>query len=342
MNTFLKRGFIFLMIAIFTLAFCYIVIPKNVFFYRPWEALAFSKKTDFSPFYPNSNLQMYSVGDLCHHTKNAIIKNEDWITDELGFRNNHLIKNADILFIGDSFIAGSGLTQDNTICNQITKRDQSLKVYNMAPSTFTEFDMLLKIGKINKPKEIIFSIVERCLPEKIQYFSSNKKSSILKNITHSISRNVYTVEVLKMYPLKWLKARCNKTIGMGIKSKKDSKMFFLNGNHQSHVEKDLSYTANTIIAYKKYCDSLNIKFIFLPMPDKETVYYELVPFQSQPKYLLTLISLLKNAGVNCINTIEIYNNYRKANSELLYHFDDTHWNQNGTALIANEIISRGK
>ena len=82
---------------------------------------------------------------------------------------------------------------------------------------------------------------------------------------------------------------------------------------------------------------MGIDFLFLPMPDKETVYFELVPFIKQPNYLFKLDSILTNSNVATINTLKIYNEFRKENKSLLYHFDDTHWNSNATEIIANEI-----
>jgi hypothetical protein len=114
------------------------------------------------------------------------------------------------------------------------------------------------------------------------------------------------------------------------------------GTSQKHQKDDLANTVNILISYKKYCDSLGIKFIFMPMPDKETVYYELVPFDEQPDYLNKLDSILNISGVSTINTLKIYNDYRKTNDNLLYHLDDSHWNSNATEIIALEIIQKAR
>jgi len=50
---------------------------------------------------------------------NDLYKRENWITDKLGYRNDTFVQEADILFIGDSFIAGSGLSQDQTISSKV-------------------------------------------------------------------------------------------------------------------------------------------------------------------------------------------------------------------------------
>ena len=78
-------------------------------------------------------------------------------------------------------------------------------------------------------------------------------------------------------------------------------------------------------------------FLYVPMPNKESVYYDFIPLNKQPDYLFKLDSILKEANVSTINTLEIYNNYRKINSALLYHLDDTHWNSKATDLVSKEI-----
>ncbi len=316
------------------------VIPVKSLAYRPWEALVFSNMPSDAPFYPNSNLDMYSVGDLCHHSKNSILKKEHWKTDELGYRNDKYIRNADILIIGDSFTAGSSLDQKNTISNRVSLIDQSLKVYNMAPSSMTQFDKLLKTGKINKPKLLIFSTVERFAPQKIHYYNPNSKKEMLRKIALNTSLTAQIDCFLKFLPFNWAKARINGSCGTGIKGVNSSKMHFLLGNGQMNYNDNLLSTADILISYKKYCDSLGVKFLFMPMPDKETVYYELVPFNKQPDYLLKLDSILNTSGVPTINTLKIYNDYRKTNDNLLYHLDDTHWNSNATTIIASEIINK--
>ncbi len=338
MKKFILQTSLFVLIGISMITLSNVFLPITLFVYRPWEALSFTNMIfSNAPFYPNATLSMKAVGDLCHHSKNAIVKNESWKIDEIGFRNDTFIKEADIILIGDSFFAGNTLNQSNTICSKIMKIDNSLKVYNMAPSSFSNFDKLLKIGKIKKPKKIIFSRVERYDPLKIDIYNNHSIKGNIVNLLSFQNINAYYDKIIKMYPLKWLKARINNSQGFGIQGINDSKMFFLEGINQKNKVNDLVKNVNTIISYKKYCDSLGIEFLFLPMPDKETVYFELVPFPKQPDYLLKLDSLLSKAGVSTINTLKIYNNYRKTNNTLLYHLDDTHWNSVAINLVATEI-----
>lgn len=316
------------------------LLPCTFFTFRTWEGISFASRVPHkNQFYPNSVTFMNAVGDLCHHTNKAIIKSEFWITDKLGFRNNEFIDKADVLLIGDSFISGCSLSQDETITNKVnSKVKNNIRVYNMAPSSFSKFIYYLKTGVIKKPKIIIFSIVEREIPKPINSIKKSKIKKIIHEIIEFSNINVYIDKAFKLNSIKWLKSRINNSKGFGIPAKGDSNMFFLQGLNQKHKEGDLQITVNNLKLYKKYCDSLNIKFIYMPMPDKETLYYELVPFNKQPNYLFQLDSLLNFEGISTINTLKIYNEYKKTHSNLLYHLDDTHWNSNATELISNEIV----
>ncbi len=325
MKRFILKTILFLLPLL--LLFVEVLLPVNIFTFRPWEALSYNSKKGMAfPFYPNHSLVMNSVGDLCYHTDNEITKYEDWITDELGFRNNTFIKKADVLFIGDSFIAGSGICQDSTITNQLS-RQINAKVYNMAPSNFNEFVSLIDLGILDKPNLVVFGIVERTVPETlnpvvIEYngFNANR-FSILKDRS------------TRLYSFDYLKARLSNSKGSGIKGIV-SGMYFFNGKDQIYNYDKVNEVANTISHYKKYCDSIGVDFIFLPLPNKETVYYQYVPLDKQPDYITELNSILNNKGVNTINTLQIYNDEQ---NDLLYHPDDTHWNANGVKLVVNEL-----
>ena len=112
------------------------LLPSSAFTYRPWEALDFQTVFHLDrTFHPNTELRMKSVGQLCHHTEYAVTKEETWITDELGNRNNTFIKDPDILIIGDSFAAGCAVTQDSIITNMLyAALDGQMKIYSIAPA----------------------------------------------------------------------------------------------------------------------------------------------------------------------------------------------------------------
>lgn len=347
MKKFFKTIILFIFFPIVVWGIVEAILPVTFFTHRHFEAVMFNTKVPHENFmYPNLVSSMNAVGDMCHHSPNAVIKKEIWKTDKLGFRNDEFIEKADVLFVGDSFVEGSSLSQDETISNRVKANfGSAVKVYNMALSTMSDFDRYLKRGIIKKPKVLIFSIVERNVPPALVAYDSEKDSNINNLMIKAFeigNINVYLDKAFKQFSIEWLKARIHGLKGNGVPGVGNPQMFFLNGKTQHHEKEDLILTKDIIISYKKYCDSLGIKFLFLPMPNKETVYFELVPFEKQPDYLFNLESLLKAENIEIINPLTLYNNYRKSSEKLLYHLDDTHWNPNATELVSKEIVKRVK
>ncbi|MFN3195431.1 MAG: alginate O-acetyltransferase AlgX-related protein [Chlorobiota bacterium] len=306
-------------------------LPVEFFSYRPWEALMYSHSDYLVPYYPNADLTMESEGDLCHHTANAIAKNERWVTDSMGYRNSQFISNPDILIIGDSFIVGSSLTQDSTLGNVLNRLYRHDKlIYTMSPSPFIDFVRIINSGKIEKPKTVIFSNVERSIPKPLD------KSQYDDAVHNPSEISIFKDKATRMYSLNYLYARITGKNGPGIAGI-NGEMFFLNGENQEYLYDRIEEVCDNILTYKQYCDSIGVEFIYMPMPNKETVYYELVPLDEQPNYINQLTEMLTKKGVNVINTLEIFNTEREQSKQLLYQLDDTHWNSNGVKVIANEI-----
>lgn len=320
----------------FTLNFLLI----NKIAYRPYEAISFYKSIPYlGNFYPNSIIDMISVGDLCHHTDHAVQKKEFWKTDRLGFRNYTLVEQPDILFIGDSFFAGTGLTQSNTIDNSVKQSlDNKITVYNMAPASLSKFDFFLKNRIINKPKLVVFSNSERYNIEEFYKIDLNLDQNQLRKKIQKSSGVVIIDKLKRFYLFRFLLARTLGSSGSGIAGGNNNDMYFFKGKKvpKKNMMEALK-NAEKIISYRNYCDSLGCGFLYVPMPNKESVYYDFIPLNKQPDYLFKLDSILKEANVSTINTLEIYNNYRKTNSDLLYHLDDTHWNSKATDLVSKEI-----
>lgn len=124
---------------------------------------------------------------------------------------------------------------------------------------------------------------------------------------------------------------------MVFKEKQIQLCFFLEGENQKYNFDHIDNVSKTIISYKKYCDSISVDFIFLLLPNKETVYFDKVPLENQPDYIFKLNSILEANGVRTINTLSLFNNARKNTNNYFYHVDDTHWNSTGVKLVADEL-----
>lgn len=301
--------------------------------YRPWEALAFhTDQKMFGLYYPNQEMRMTSVGDLCHHSDNAIQKPEYWQTDALGYRNDSVIDNADILLIGDSFFTGTGQMQENTMANALSRHIDN-SIYSMAPSSIEEFDNLYRSGILKKPKVIVLAQVERFPLPPID------KGGISSDTPEKVDlpkANILVDKARKLFLLRYGIARVTGSTGPGVKGEEG--MFFLNKDSQSNRKiSEVEEETRAILSYKNYCENIGIKFVYLPMANKETIYYDMAGLKPQPPFLNELYKSMVKRGINTLPMVDIYNQARQSEGKLLYHKDDTHWNKNGTDLIASNL-----
>src|SRR6187399_1078878 len=117
------QSILFFLIPLVCLMVIEVMLPATFFTFRTWEGISFATKIPhISTFYPDSKTFINATGELCHHTDKAIVKQELWITDKLGCRNDEFVEEADILFIGDSFLAGSGLNQNEILPNKLKSK----------------------------------------------------------------------------------------------------------------------------------------------------------------------------------------------------------------------------
>jgi hypothetical protein len=340
--------FLFIIPALLWMIISNEVLPASVWTYRAWEALRVYNSrlpTGFGPFYPDYKLRMTEQGDLAHHTRFSLPKKVVWETDELGFRNRPNTKDRpiDILLIGDSFIAGTSLDQDQTLSEQL-KQLSGKNVYQIAPSRIEEFDKMRRLNLIPKPKMIIFSPVERNLNQLscVAKYTISKKE--LKRIRLSEHALIQQFSVLydkwqKNASYQYIKSRVDGLTGFGTPSTVKPGFFFLRGKKQMPPNKfNYDKIVAAVKSFKNYCDSLGIAFVFVPCPDKESVYFEFVPFSKQPSTLLKLDSMLVANNVNTVNTLTLFTTNKGKN--LLYSYDDAHWNAAGVRVVAAEIMRK--
>ena len=169
------------------------------------------------PIYPNVKLFKVEEGDLGHHTKYADKKSVYWETDRHGYR----IKAADredfrIIIVGDSIVAGSGLTQEDTLASALERR-LGVGVYPFAPATFSQFAGDARFA-IHPPAVVVFSQIERNIPnlksikesknDKFPYLSSLfRRMQSVRDIPFFQSMAVYADRATKMSGINYLNSR---------------------------------------------------------------------------------------------------------------------------------------
>jgi hypothetical protein len=296
-------------------------------------------------------------GDLAHHSKFTYKRKVKWFTDRYGYRKQNTNRNKhEVVIIGDSNIAGSGLTQEDILSEVLEKRLKA-SVYPISPASLSTF---LKEWRFKKypPNIVIISSVERFIfylpPVKVtsKNITAKLRTQIREigyRLRNQVSGNrfiqsvgVYLDRIYKANMLQYLRASLRRigssdsqTIYPNMFSSKYGPVFFLQGaDANKDVPKDeLDKAVQVIKTYDEFLRRKGIRFIFLPIPEKENIYYETLQTK-RPVFLEQLICTLKNMGIETVDTQNAFEEaFRKG--VLLYHTNDTHWNENAVRIAAD-------
>jgi alginate O-acetyltransferase complex protein AlgJ len=356
----LKSGLFLLpfVIALFVELF---VLPIDFFTFRVWEAVVTIKYRKILPgaFYPNMELTKIEEGDLVHHTRFVHKRVATWVTDRYGYRKKNTDrKKQDIVIIGDSNIAGSGLTQKD-ILSEVLEEKMKVSVYPLSPGSI---DRYLKEERFaeNPPDLVVISSVERFIGHlpplkkskirKVSQFTSIvKKTEEFFRIHFKSNRWVREAGVIldrfqKQNMLQFYRASLRRIgqpeserVPSNSVSSKDGRVFFLLGPKANDdvLQEKFDEAVRTIKGYDDFFKSKGIRFIFLPIPEKENLYHESL-HTKRPVFVEHLISTLRKMGIGTVDTQKTFEEaFQKG--VLLYHTNDTHWNENGVKIAADLI-----
>jgi predicted AAA+ superfamily ATPase len=90
--------------------------------------------------------------------------------------------------------------------------------------------------------------------------------------------------------------------------------------------------------YSDFFTSRGIRFIFLPLPNKETIHYKNLRTK-KPEFLSRLIQKLQELNVEVIDTQKAFHEFYQETHTPLYQEDDTHWNAIGVKITA-ELLEK--
>ncbi len=353
MKTFLFKSTLFLLPFILALLIELFVLPIDFFTFRAWEALLVMKcRALFTGhFYPNMEITKTEEGDLVPHTQFAIKKKVRWVTDRYGYRKQNTdLQKHQVVIIGESNIAGCSLTQEE-ILSEVLEDRLKVSVYPYAPvggiNSFLRNERFIE----NSPDIVVFARIERELfdldsvkprgENKWFKWSSKLKEQIRENrITQSLG--IQLDRVSKMIMLHYFRATLRRKVANPdyfVRKPVFSRYGPIFFNQGKKANEDVSKEKfDKVVQMIKSCNEAvkrrGMRFIFLPIPNKENIFYEDLQTK-RPVFLQQLISELKSQGIETIDTQKAFEEAFQKNEILLYHTDDTHWNGNGVKLTAD-------
>jgi len=348
MRRLLLRLFFFLLPFILAMIIELFFLPINKFTFRTWEALQKRMNWIGGPFYPDKKLAMEEEGDLGHHTPYALRRQSEWETDSCGFRKSATNKKIRIVVIGDSNVAGAGLTQKDMF-SEVLEDLLGVGVYPFAPETINGF--LQDIRFIQAPPEIvILAVFEHNIPglfPKVarQFVTPSPLYQSLFKVRFLIMTNpiiqavnVTFDRIIKAPMLYFIRAQIRRSTvepKVNYLLSADGRMLFLEGFSANHPKPKatLDQSIQRTSSYAAALKERGVRFIFLPIPNKENIYHDLLPIRGKPVFLDQLIEALTLQGVETLNIQKGFEEARR-DGESLYIADDSHWNENGSKIAA--------
>ena len=98
----------------------------------------------------------------------------------------------------------------------------------------------------------------------------------------------------------------------------------------------LAAAARNLSLMRDYCEERGAQFLFVPTPNKNSLYDAAMPsygVKAETHEAKRLLALLQAEGVPCADLFDTFG----AQEEVLYFAHDSHWNARGAALAADEI-----
>ena len=350
---FLKKILLFLspFIIYFSIESC--VLPVNFFNFRVWEALRVYTFAAFlpGPFYPHQHLVSVEEGDLGHGTAWATRTATEWWTDEFGYRNKPGGQAPQVVVVGDSFTAGSGLTQTDTLPSQLGERLHQ-NVYNFAPADMNIF-LNEKRFILHPPRIVVLAVLERNLTAMPLWVETPPPASFGDYFARW-ARGVTSLQPLwvtldrfqKMPGLHYLNARLFDIDPYALASVPAGPLLFFpyDLDQADLTDVQISKMANLLILYRDTLRQRGIGFVFLPIPTKESVYYLLRQDGREPKTVPRLVRALQDRNMKCVDLQKTFIEASRKTKKFLYRKDDTHWNVAGVriaaSLLADQIQNR--
>jgi hypothetical protein len=342
-------------------------LPIDALSFRAWEAMIYYRLVD-TAFEPSHRYDRRSWGDLSNMgnlREHRTYRRELFTTDKLGFRNPEGFADsgrAKAILIGDSFGAGSGVSDHETLPAQLGKR--GIPTYNVAPMRLDAKGMQLMAARLRMQEGWI--LYQQVSGLRYVYQAAAGVTSAAPADHPPVSfydrfeRNLHTPTFpLRIAADRWLKSwqddrwftnPYKHLVEVRTLTNGDTMLFFpgevIDPTLPPHVLESIETTVTLYRGLLAEMKDTRLKLAVILVPDRFSAYAHLVAQGAwtggMPPYQRELDRRLREAGVPVIN---LYDAMAQAATdaasrwEYLYWRDDTHWNGRGIRVAASEVAA---
>lgn len=330
------------------------LLPVDYFAFRNWEALAATQGIGIryllpGPLYPGMSLSKIERFDLALNAPDAIRSLASWQTDRFGYRKHDDAGRRDpIVIVGDSSTIGTGLDQQE-ILSEVLESMLGAGVYPYAVSSVSS--LLHDVRFVDDPpRVVVLAVTERLIPSVAEVpmtlatMGEPEKSlrRMLQRVqqVRLVQKTAICVDrALKLAPLHYVRARLARDAKTRFTSPLHPRMLFLQGAaaFQPVPQEVLARCIRTLTGIRAVLEARGIRFIFLPIPNKENIYYRMLGAAQQPVFLSQLVRALRAEGVTAVDSQTAFNDVYVAGGEELYQIEDSHWNAAGVRVAARRL-----
>jgi|GEM_PF-2354675 len=271
---------------------------------------------------------------------------------------------SDILIFGDSFF---DFSRHKNLPEQLYEK------YNI-PVYFERYDHPLaslkrKGYRNDEPKILIYETVERNIPRRFNHEHKIPAKPVMEKeeedpgsfdgiinflfpeqreelYTRLLRRNYISTRIYEMIAtLKFdlFGYVSSLTPKYTLEDKKDPWLFYYRevsdghwGFYYQHTEEEINtYCDNIADLARKLEKEFNLKMVFIPIPNKYTIYHTMLNDHS---YNNLLPRVHKGLEERNIPVVKLYETYLEHKDDMLYHGTDTHWNQKGIDIAVNKTL----
>lgn len=309
-------------------------------------------------------------GALAPHTRYSSRWDEEWFTDDLGFRNKDASpdKRYQVVIVGDSDIEGAGVTQEDMINVKLGKMIGA-NVYSWAPDSlvgmlyskrFQEAPPFIVVVAENEKNTPFWRVAWMLNLIRAHHMNERTPSSaspgcrVYKHFPEKLQlflSDVYRKPLLPRFlfdnAVTWLfKKQAPET----VLNERTGNYFDLETLHSLRKAQQTqeALVPETVTALKSFNAMMRQKgmlMIYMPIPAKWSIYWDQVPEDirkelRRPDYLTSVISELDKAGILTIDLTRIFRDAYEREGRMLHWPDDNHMHAQGAQLVAEVLQNK--
>lgn len=342
------------------------LVPPERIAFRAWEAVTLWPIADgpFTPSMVYHNDRSYGdLSNLGNLPSLRVYRTEHFTTDSFGFRNTPSADNRPvrIIVVGDSFAAGSGLSDSETLAAQLAEMSQN-GVYNSGnDQSWRGVEELIKTRHLINRGLVVWEISERYdLPAQ----GEDGESFGIRILRSLLPKNLYspfrTAQRYALYsPLKIVMTRIFREVQNdrwlpNVSADRLLQKRLSNGREMLFLHSEVANfgimrpaSPDFFVRVQTFIRATGNELLVLMIPDKYNVYHPLLmespdpPGEESPT-LGELARRLRTNGVPALDLTQVFRQQAAAslrNDQYLYWPDDTHWNPAGVKIAAQAIVN---